>query len=730
MPVETLSRPRQEVVPQPQKEINEAINHGIGYFRTIEVPMTKIIPQIQDALRTHDTILMVGQTGSGKSTVGPLVVMDSILKQNPEGKVILTQPRRGTAKKIADTFEEHVGSHYTGYRYKEENTIRPQTQLEIRMERSVLNEMMDDPLLRNYDAIILDEIHEGSLDIEILLPLLKDAQKERRQLGLKPLKVVLASATLDTGKYLGYFNNAALLQAEGRMYEVVKHFAERNVSPDEAPDVAADLLTQLIESGAEGNFQVFLHGKQAIEKSMKRFKDKMPESGYRLEMHMGGTAGNLEAIQRAASEKTILWTSPAGETGFTTPNLQHVIDAGHMNTNKNVGGIDILVTEETTQGNSLQRAGRTGRVGKGHVYYLFTEEDFNRRKAHIEPQINNADISLQFLQLKNLNKDMGKIGLLNPPSEEQINFALAKLQNLGAIDEAGDITDDGKRMLRSEVDLEYARMLIEAEKRGCQREVALLVGALSSEGSFFDFDFKKGVSFKEKYQQFIDENEPHNDFLTILNIWNEFVDNFENKRWGIENGIKTSDFGDAMKTARDLLKSFSGRISYEKIDVSGDNMKKINESLTSGLINNIVSKVNSEYRTMGGIAVRVDKNSAVYGGSVENFLSGKFTYNKSLKAVFARYNMELNEESVKGLASPDEEIVQEVSKQSETIEKPETPKQPSSKTFTPIIHTPNTLHYVHKVDTTAEIKRNLFQKIGYTIKKFVDNILRALRLRR
>jgi HrpA-like RNA helicase len=731
MPTETLNRPPQETLEKPGHTIKEGLDRAVGHFRSEGVPMTKRIPDIHSAMRTHDTIIIEGQTGSGKSTVAPLVILESVLERNKDGVVAMTQPRRGTAKKIADTFEEHLGGHFAGYRYKGDNTIQEQTRLQILMERSLINDVMRDPKLDKYDAVILDEIHERSVDLDILMPLLKEAQRQRANSG-RPLKIILASATMETDKFLKYFGNAKLIQVEGRMFDLDILYENKTVSVEDSPDAAAQKLADLIRSGEKGNFQIFLHGIAAIKRSMATFQKLMPDHNMHLAMHLGGEGGNLEAIERAKTEPTALWTTPAGETGFTVTDLFNVIDTGYMNVNENIAGVNMLNTRETTQGNSDQRGGRTGRVGKGKVHRLYRKEDQERRKQYIEPQIHNTDISLQVLQLLNAGmKNLHEFDFVDHPGNEKINQAMAKLTALGAIDDSQMITEVGKRMIESEADLTHTRMLIEADNRKCLKDTAVIVGILTHDRSIYDPDHK-GHSFKEKYKDFYVEGD---DLRTLIKVWNAYVKNRDNNRWGINYGIKTSELEDAVKKTREMLKGFGERIPDAEIDESDENIRNIYASVFSGMQYNLVEQAGKGYKTyVGELPVQIDKNSALSETPPSLFLAGKFKFNKKLGSIFAEYNLPVPEDFNSQTIRRNEKPIQE-NIETEVITETEATEHAHEEVFTPI-ESPaiprayGSTHQEASHQRDQEDRRNIFQKIGYKIKSFIDSLLRKLGIRR
>lgn len=503
MPVEAPQRPNVETQ-KPSPTIDEGIANAIGSFRSDELTMTKMADKIQNSLRTNNTLILEAATGTGKSTVAPLLVLEEVRRRNPAGKVLVTQPRRDAAEGVASHLAKRVGSKdYVGYRFKDANTTTPKTQLIFTMERSLINIITENPTLDEFDAIVLDEIHERSLDLDTCMILLKNVQKIRGQRG-KPLKIVLTSATMDPDQLRAYFPGSVHLEVPGRKFKVEKKFAERRITREEIPASGAEKVTEILEGNEDGDILMFMPGKYEIEKAEAEVKRRHP--ALQVITLMGGGKSNIRKLKERADERTVIIASDVAETSITDDKVRHVIDPGikRIKIFDPKTKMSRLVTIPSPQSSIDQRIGRAGRVQDGFGHLLITEEDYNARDKYLPPQMQRSDLTEQVLLMKSMGiDDVYNVDYLDHPPREAIDHAIEALTRLGAIDSNGKIVPGiGKEMTEINANPHFARMLVEAQRRNCLNDVSVLVGILGREKSVFEYDSRRGIPFDEKYKEY------------------------------------------------------------------------------------------------------------------------------------------------------------------------------------------------------------------------------------
>ena len=308
---------------------------------------------------------------------------------------------------------------------------------------------------------------------------------------------------------------------------------------------------------------------------------------------------------------------------------------------------------EHTQANAIQRGGRAGRTADGRVWYLFTTDQFEAREKNLKPEILRTNLTAQILQMKAMGiADVHVFDYIDHPGREKIDRAISTLHKLGAIDDEDELTDIGREMVEIDADPHYARMIVEAKKRDCLDAVTLLIGLMSNKKSIYSYDFFPKKKFSEKYGRFII---PGSDFLTQLNIWNEYLDYRSNpeqrEEWSLRNGINTYLFYNAANTRRELLDDF--RPKNEKIDLSDGSQKDIALCIASGLMDSILKTDNngSYHLTDGALkGVNIGKNSIFQSGFPQKLISGSIRFIESINRTFAEFNMLYDENHLREAA--------------------------------------------------------------------------------
>lgn len=619
------------------------------------MPILEKSDEIKHAFHTSDRVLLEAETGSGKSTASPVLLLEELLSRNPDAHIVVSQPRRIATEGLADYVGSKVGKKYIGFHHRRHTYITPETHITYTVEKSLLNELLRDPMLTKYDAVVLDEIHERSVDLDILMPFLKQTQKVRAVSG-KPLKLVLTSATVDRNKVLAYFEGTTHVQIPGRTFPVEEEFSAKPIDARDLIPAAAERAEKIVrESQDQGDILIFMPGREEIRKTIDLLKQKITDPNIDIIPLLGGDE-TTNAYKQTTGRRKIIVATNVAETSITIPTVRVVIDSGLLRTNvyDEETGMTELLTLEHTQSNATQRKGRAGRTAPGKIYYLFTKEQFNKREPYLRAEILRTNLASQVLQMKALGiRDVYNFDYLDHPGKEKIDMAISTLQLLGALDTEGNLTDDyGRPMSEIDADPHYARMVVEAKKRGCLDAVSLLIGMMSRRRSIYDPKFHPEKKFTEKYGRFIILG---SDFLTQLNIWNEYVENNTTREkrleWAAQNGINTYVFYHAANERKDLLNEW--QITNDRIDLSEESRHAISLCLAAGLIDSLLIKdSDGTYRLASGKrkGIYLGKKSVLQNLKPQNIISGAIRYIEQIKKTFADFNMSADEKLIREAA--------------------------------------------------------------------------------
>jgi len=681
------------------------LQNAESIWRAEKLPILEKSDEIKQAFHTSDRILLEAETGSGKSTASPILLLEELLSRNPDAHIVVSQPRRIATEGLADYVGSKVGKQYIGFHHRQHTYITPETRITYEIEKSLLNELLRDPMLTKYDAVMLDEIHERSIDLDILMPLLKQTQKARAASG-KPLKLVLTSATVDRDKMLAYFEGTKHVQIPGRTFPVEEEFSAKAIDTRDLIGAAAERTEKIVREGQDqGDILIFMPGREEISKTIDLIKQKISDPDIDVIPLLGGDE-TTNAYKQSTGRRKIIVATNVAETSITIPTVRIVIDSGLLRTNVYDGetGTTELLTLEHTQSNAKQRKGRAGRTAPGKIYYLYTKEQFDAREPYLRAEILRTNLASQVLQMKAMGiQDVHNFDYLDHPGKEKIDMAIITLKLLGALDAEGNLTDGyGKPMSEIDADPHFARMIVEAKKRGCQDAVSLLVGMMSGRRSIYDPKFYPERKFTDKYGRFII---PGSDFLTQLNIWNEYVENNTNREkrmeWATQNGINTYSFYNAANERKDLLHEW--RTNNDRIDLSEESRHAIAVCLTAGLMDSLLIRdSDGTYSLASGKrrGIILGKNSVLQNIKPPNVISGAIRYIEQIKKTFADFNMSSDEKLIREAAP----YLPEKKKEEPSIplSKPETfkpaekppeiPALPVSPTYQPVPFTPEPVY--------------------------------------
>eukprot|EP00039_Didymoeca_costata_P030367 m.29206 g.29206 ORF g.29206 m.29206 type:complete len:1054 (-) comp8076_c0_seq1:74-3235(-) len=537
-----------------------------------------------EAVKEHQIIIIVGETGSGKTTQLPQYLWEDGYTKNKK-LIGCTQPRRVAAMSVAARVAEESGSklgNEVGYSIRFEDCTSERTVLKYMTDGMLLREFLGEPDLASYSVMMIDEAHERTLHTDVLFGLVKDIAAFRPD-----LKLLISSATLDAEKFSDYFDEAPIFKIPGRRYPVDIFYTKA----PEADYVEACVLTvmQIHLTQPPGDILVFLTGQDEIDNTEQALLERARRMGSKIaELLVLPIYANLPSDMQAkifeptpeGSRKVILGTNIA-ETSLTIDGIIYVIDPGFakQNSYNPRTGMESLIVTPCSQASANQRAGRGGRVAPGKCFRLYTAWAFqNELEPNTIPEIQRTNLGNVVLLLKSLGiNDLIHFDFMDPPPAETLIRALEQLYALGALNDRGELTKMGRRMAEFPVDPMLSKMLISSDKYGCVEEVVAITGMLSIGASLFYRPKDRKVHADNTRKNFF---RPGGDHLMLLNVWNEWVETNYSTQWCFENFIQHR----SMNRARDVREQLIGLMDRVEIELSsnpGDSIG-IRKSITAG----------------------------------------------------------------------------------------------------------------------------------------------------
>ena len=460
-----------------------------------ELPVLRYAEEILQAVRTNPTTVVIGETGSGKTTQISQILHRASATLMPAARmgVAITQPRRVAAVSVARRVAHEMGvkiGTLVGYTVRFEDCSSKETRIKYMTDGTLLRECLEDPNLSKYGVIVLDEAHERSLNTDILFGLLKVLVKTRQP----ALRLVVTSATLESEKFSAYFNDCPVYHVPGRVYPVELAYATEQ--PKNYAETALETVMDLHCSQGRGDILLFLTGKEEIERMCRRLNERvreMPEDecpDMQVLPLYAALSPELQARVFApppAGCRRVVVATNLAETSLTVPGVVFVVDPGFTKQNEYdpATGMDSLKVTSISAVQARQRAGRAGRTRAGRCFRLYTREHFELdMPTTTVPEIQRTSLVGTVLYLKTLRiegLDVLDFDFLDKPDVEAMGDALRQLYALGAIDEDGAVTDLGREMSPLPVEPQLARAMLAARRFGCVDEMATVAAMLSVE---------------------------------------------------------------------------------------------------------------------------------------------------------------------------------------------------------------------------------------------------------
>ena len=480
-----------------------------------ELPIAAKAEAIARAVIDHPVTLVVGATGSGKSTQLPKICLGT--GRGIGAMIGHTQPRRIAARSVAARVAAELGTEIgrlVGYQVRFGRHTAPDTLVKVMTDGILLAEIQRDRDLLAYDTLIIDEAHERTLNIDFILGYLRALVPRRPD-----LRIVVASATLEVEKLRAFFDRAPVVEVEGRTWPVEIRYRPGEEGED-VPDKVAGAVEEI--RGEPGDVLVFLSGEREIRDTEARLRRLGLADTELFPLHARMPAAHQQALFASARRRRVVLATNVAETSLTVPGIRFVVDAGTARVSRYAHrtGVQRLPVEPIARASADQRAGRCGRTGPGVCIRLYHEADFAARPAHPEPEIRRSDLAAVLLRMLSLGlRDVDRFPFIDPPDRRHVNDGLRLLRELGAADANGDLTEVGRRLARFPLDPRIGRMLLEADALGSVADVLVIASFLSVPDPRERRPGRRPPSRPSAHDRFAD---PRSDFLGIVHLWRHF----------------------------------------------------------------------------------------------------------------------------------------------------------------------------------------------------------------
>jgi len=629
-----------------------------------ELPVSERREDLMAAIAANQVTIIAGETGSGKTTQIPKMCLE--LGLGEKGLIGHTQPRRLAARTVAERIAEELGveiGQEVGFQVRFTGEVSKATKVKLMTDGILLAEIQRDKLLRKYSTIIIDEAHERSLNIDFILGYLKRVLPQRPD-----LKVIITSATIDPERFAKHFGTpedpAPIVEVSGRTYPVEIRYRplsqpkadEEDASDDELEedrdplDAVSDAVDELAAE-APGDILVFFSGEREIRDAAEALQARI-QSNRRLAnteilpLFARLSLQEQHKVFHPGSKRRIVLATNVAETSLTVPGIKYVIDTGTARISRysHRTKVQRLPIERVSQASANQRSGRCGRVSDGIAIRLYSEEDFESRPRFTDPEILRTNLAAVILQMTAMGvargpKDVEDFPFVEPPETRAINDGVTLLRELGALapprsqgtgtkaeaaggrggPQGGGLTAVGQKLAQLPVDPRLGRMIVEAGKRGCVREVMVLAAALTIQDPRERPTDKQQLA-AEKHNRFRDEN---SDFTGYLNLWNYLQEKQQELsssafrrlcRAEFINYLRVREWQDLFAQLRQLARPLGITLDNKRLADPVGNHDGIHISLLSGLLSHIgiLDERKREYAGARGSRFAIFPGSALF----------------------------------------------------------------------------------------------------------------------
>jgi ATP-dependent helicase HrpA len=589
-----------------------------------ELPIVARREEIARAIEKHPVVIVCGETGSGKTTQLPKICLE--LGRGVAGMIGHTQPRRIAARTVAARVASELASplgHAVGYKVRFSDRVSPDTYIKVMTDGILLAETQGDRLLRAYDTIILDEAHERSLNIDFLLGYLKELL-----LGARParpdLKLVVTSATIDAARFSRHFAHsgepAPVIEVSGRLYPVEVRYRPlagegRTDEEQDVEDAIVEALDELARAPGGGDVLVFLPGEREIRETADALRAHALKGAEILPLYARLSFEEQARVFRPGGARRIVLATNVAETSLTVPGIRYVVDTGLARVNRysHRNKVEQLLVEPVSQASADQRAGRCGRVAAGVCVRLYSEEDYRARPRFSDPEILRSSLAGVILRMKALGLGaVERFPFLDAPAPRMIADGYQLLAELGAVNEANELTEIGRRLARFPIDPRVARMILAAERERCLAEMLIVAAALEVDDPR-ERPFERAEAADKAHSRFHDEQ---SDFVALLKLWEHYAEAIEHRK---SNRRLAQELHEQflsqrrLREWRDVHRQLAALVGEMGLGVNEKpaTCEQLHRALIAGLLGNIGTKSEEAGEYLGARGVRF----AIFPGS-------------------------------------------------------------------------------------------------------------------
>jgi ATP-dependent helicase HrpA len=556
-----------------------------------ELPVSARRADIARAIQAHQVVIVCGETGSGKTTQLPKICLE--LGRGVAGLIGHTQPRRIAARATAARIAYELGTELgraVGFKIRFTDRTSPASYLKLMTDGILLAETQGDPELRKYDTLIIDEAHERSLNIDFLLGYVKQLLPRRPD-----LKVVVTSATLDADRFARHFGDAPVIEVSGRLYPVEVRYRppQRDVDGEiDLDEAIADAVDECAREGP-GDVLVFLPGEREIREAAETLRKHHPPHTEILPLYARLAAQDQERVFKPHPGRRIVLATNVAETSLTVPGIRYVVDPGLARIKRYSyrHKVEQLQVERISQAAAKQRAGRCGRVAAGVCIRLYDEEDFGKRPAFTDPEVLRSSLAAVILRMKSLG--LGAVEafpFIESPAPKAIADGYALLQELGAVDDARELTEVGSALAKLPLDPRIGRMVLAAKEEACLPEVLIIAAALAVQDPR-ERPLDRAQAADEAQKEFSEEK---SDFLSYLKLWRFFDEGLHHEsnrklhqacREHFLSFNRMREWRDVQSQLKELVGELGWKVGEPTRDAGED--ARIHRALLAGLLGNV-----------------------------------------------------------------------------------------------------------------------------------------------
>ncbi len=600
-----------ERVDQSRKIYQRRVDRRLSIEYPKELPITTRVEEIARTIREHPVTVIVGETGSGKTTQIPKICLAA--GRGRQAKIGCTQPRRVAAQSLSRRLAEELGVRWgaeVGCKIRFRDRTVPETLVKMMTDGILLAEIRSDPDLLEYDTIIVDEAHERSLNIDFILGYLRLLVKRRPD-----LKVIITSATIDVARFSQAFDNAPVVEVSGRLFPVEVRYwpLEELLEEDSSEDLsyvdgAVRAVQSLLGESDSGDLLVFLPSERDIREAVDLLPARLaanrgiaPSRVEILPLFGRLTAAEQRRVFSPGTKRRVVLATNIAETSLTIPGIRYVVDTGLARINRYNPRTHTqrLPIEPVSQASAAQRQGRCGRLRDGICVRLYSEADLISRPKHTPPEIQRSDLADVILHMQDLG--LGAIDdfpFLDPPKPPAVRGGYQQLQELGALDDRRRLTQLGRNMARLPIAPPVSRMLLQAREENAVSQVLVIAAAISIQDPR-ERPLDRQEEADRQHRQFLHAD---SDFLSLLKIWDSYHERFERLptqsqmrkfcRQHFLSFTRMREWRDIHAQISESLQEVGKRRQDTAIDVKAGHggYDAIHRSIVTGLVGNLARK--------------------------------------------------------------------------------------------------------------------------------------------